>query len=219
MNLRLPTRSRWRSPLALLLPLAATSALALPWLALPEARASETSFFLPNEAIGTLPGYWVDDAPWWAWLYFSGNNIMDTQVATTAYVPECLMDAFIVGADGKGFVLLDHPSDPEVVRMRFYGDVRLRFDASMLASGTAEILGSIGALFANGQASVIVGGRPSDAFSLPECDGELDLPVAALASGSMPAFDVWVQSSNGGATGFLRLTKSTWTVRVWQDMP
>lgn len=214
-----PTRRR--TPLALLLSCAAASALALPWLAAPEARANgeSTAFFLPNEAIGTLPGYWVDDAPWWAWLYFAGScNIVDSQVATTAYVPECLMDAFVVAADGKGFVLLDHPADDDVVRMRVYGDVRLRFDSDLLASGAANIVGSVGALFAEGEASVVIGDRPSDVFALPAADGELALPVAPLAQGAFANFDVVLQGPSG-VHGLLRFFDAPGVVMIKQDMP
>jgi hypothetical protein len=188
------------------------------WIATPRHAVGmdPSPFFLNNEAIGTLPGYWVDNPPWWIDLYFGGpGGIVETQAPTTCYVPKPLMKAFVLNASGKGIVLLDHTGVGDEVRMRFFGDVQLRFDLELLAGGTAKIGTTMGSKFAGGEAALIVGNRASNSFALPAAGQWLALPAGKSGPGGycvhLAALD--------GSTATIAWVEGPLAVRVIQDMP
>ncbi len=225
-HLRRPSRPAALHSVVLGLAGVALLGLALPWSA--PAHASEPNgagtapLVASNEAIGTLPCYWVDDGVWPVLNQLGATaKTMFSHAAVTAYVDECHIDELVHAANGFGFVLLDHIGSEGLVRMRFYGEVRLTLNRTLLMSGGAQLATTIGSHFNGGEGVLWWASAKSSVFTLPAAGSALPLSMPSLlASGSLKGSGLtfWLKSKWNNVGRVVVIDKNS-QVLVAQEMP
>lgn len=146
---------------------------------------------LASEAIGTLPTWWVDDAlPLVTMPEVEETQFqLDTHLET--YVPAELLDDFVAEAAGTGYVFLSLPDFQDgFVRVRFFGDVQVALDRTVVQSAGLSLALQVGAGNAGGLGLLAVDGDLSPPFSLDLPGGAIDVPL-----GTSPAFDVLFEAT------------------------
>lgn len=95
--------------------------------------ASGTGTPFAAEVIGTLPSFWVEDDLSLVGMPTPEMTQMQRDLHMETFVPAGSISELVADADGDGYVLLSTPPEFDgVVRMRFYGDVQVRFDRDLV---------------------------------------------------------------------------------------
>jgi len=222
MKLFLSKYARWALVLAMLLGLGTFASRP----AVADAEGDSVPLAASNELIGTLPCFWVDDGFFWA-LYLLGptSHTAHARMSTTLFVDEDKIDDLVLHADGHGFVFLNHTGAGNKVRLRFFGDVRLGLNRTMLHCGTAQFGVTVGSHFKGGQGLTTQMNGPQASsqqpFALPDTGSTIFAAMPALLSNQALAGTgtIFWSKSKWNTVGYVQLQELPKGIWVTQDMP
>jgi hypothetical protein len=140
---------------------------------------------LASEAIGTLPTWWVDDGAPLVSMPQADQTPWQLDAHLEVVVPAHLLETFVADATGEGYVFLSlPPALDDVVRVRFFGDVRVDLEREVVQSNGLPLSLRVGADNLGGLGALEVGGALGPLFELAPPGGAYDVPL-----GTSPAFD------------------------------
>lgn len=101
---------------------------------------SDGGIQLLSEAIGSLPGFWVDDAVAFVDLPAGFDESLQADLHLHTLVPDDAVHELFSGASGDGYALLSLPPEqPGWTRVRVFGDVDITLDRGALAATQSAV--------------------------------------------------------------------------------
>ncbi|MEO0652425.1 MAG: hypothetical protein AAFZ65_17255, partial [Planctomycetota bacterium] len=154
-------------------------------------EANGSGVQMSTEVIGTLPTFWVEDEIGLTHMPNPEHTPMLHDLHVETFVPcedtQLLTELkeLVTHADGNGFVVLSAPEAFDgVVRARFYGDVSVRMDRTMVTDLGLPMRLEFGGGNAGGLGLIEVDSVAAAPFQLDALGSGLPVPI-----GGNPIFD------------------------------
>ncbi|QDU69214.1 hypothetical protein [Engelhardtia mirabilis] len=133
---------------------------------------------LLSEAIGSLPGFWVDDEATLVKLPAELDESQQFDMHLEILVPDKKLHDLFASAAGQGYALLSlPPTDPGMTRVRIYGDVDVSLLRTELQKAQPEIAIQYGAENIDALATILWNGAVISQYGVNTAVEALSVPV------------------------------------------